>query len=239
MIPPYNSKSRTAFHIRGIPRNNIVNALRSEVHRNPGRGERVLLSFTTDPYQPADVEFGVTKQVIQVLHNGGYAVQVLTKGGTRALRDLELFTTRDAFAITMTFLDDTRSLEWEPGAALPSDRLEALQCFHAAGVPTWISLEPVIDPATSLQIIREAKSFVDLFKIGKLNHHPLANHIDWRSFGMQAVELCEQYAIDYYIKNDLATYFNEQPQGPHQVTVEQIEATNPTLDTPMQLGFNL
>ena len=61
--------------------------------------------------------------------------------------------------------------------------------LHAAGVPTWVSLEPVIDPAASLEIIRQTHKFVDLFKVGKLNYHQHAKTIDWRSFAIEAVEL--------------------------------------------------
>ncbi len=169
-----------------------------------GCRERVLLSFTCDPYQQIDVEHQVTRQAIQIIHGAGLAVEVLTKGGTRALRDLGLFTERDAFASTLTFLDDERSRQWEPEAALPGNRLEAIRQFHAKGIPTWVSLEPVIDPAAALAIIRETAGYVDLFKVGKLNYHPVAKTIDWARFAVEAVALLQSLGKAYYVKKDLA-----------------------------------
>ena len=155
-IPPFkfNSAPRHSFHSDPRPRRNLISQLESDCRRNPGDGQRVMLSFTTDPYQPIDVEHRLTRAVIQVLHAYGYHVQVLTKGGRRALYDLDLFTTGDAFATTMTYLSSVHSRKWEPRAALPADRILAIRAFHAAGIPTWVSLEPVLNPDSAIKIIR-------------------------------------------------------------------------------------
>lgn len=150
---------------------------------------QVLLSFTCDPYQPIDVEHQVTRHAIEILHRAGLSVCILTKGGQRALRDLDLFRPGDAFATTLTFHDPADSLKWEPEAAPPYERIATLAEFHAAGIPTWVSLEPVIDPADALAHISHTHPVVDLFKVGKLNHHPDAAAIDWRSFALKAIEL--------------------------------------------------
>jgi DNA repair photolyase len=182
--------------------------------------DRVLLCFTCDPYQPLDVVEQVTRHTIQILHRHGLPVQILTKGGSRSLRDLDLFGPADAFAATLTFLDEAESRKWEPKAALPRDRIDTLEAFHAAGIPTWVSLEPVISPVQSLSIIHRTHEFVDLFKVGTLNYHPVARTIDWRVFAHKAVELLmslgytEIQADDqvlpgqkaFYIKNDLKRY---------------------------------
>ncbi len=89
---------------------------------------------------------------------------------------------------------------------MPHSRLDAIQEFHAAGIPTWVSLEPVLDPISALEIIRQTHSFVDLFKVGKLNYHPLAQTIDWSKFAREAIELLKSLEKDYYIKQDLAAY---------------------------------
>jgi len=192
-----------------------------EVSRCPGRGRRVLLCFTCDPYQPFDVEEGITRQAIHVLHGGGYAVEVLTKGGQRALRDLDLFGPGDAFATTLTLLDDLRSMTWEPGAALPGDRITTIEAFHGAGIETWVSLEPVLDPDTALEIIRRTHEFVDLYKVGKLNYEntlpvhlrSLVDHIDWRAFGIAAVDLLRSLGKPYYVKKDLAAFLPPEYQA--------------------------
>jgi len=159
------------------PRPDFLTRLRKEaIELEPT--DPILLCFSTDPYCNLDVELKHTREAIKILHQSGHAVNVLTKGGKRALRDLDLFTPRDAFATTLTLLDDTASYHWEPGAALPGDRIATIREFHAAGIPTWVSLEPVLDPAVALEIIRRTHAFVDLFKVGRLNYHPTAKGID-------------------------------------------------------------
>ena len=166
----------------------------------------ILLCFTCDPYQSLDERLRLTRKVIHILHGASHAVHILTKGGSRALRDADLLGQRDAFATTLTLLDDRESTAWEPGAASPSDRIATIQEFHRRGVPTWVSLEPVLDPAVALQIIRETHDFVDLFKVGRLNYHPLARQIDWQRFALEAVALLENLGCRYYLKRDLATF---------------------------------
>ena len=170
----YVPRNARAVPYPSVPkaRPNIIPALRQDAHSLYRRGVKgqVLLSFSTDPYQPLDDECELTRQAIQVLHEFGLGVQTLTKGGTRALRDLELFGQGDAYAATLTFLDARRARVWEPGGAAPDDRLEALRRFHERGVPTWVSLEPVLDPDETLAIIRATRPFVDLFRVGKLNY---------------------------------------------------------------------
>jgi len=173
------------------------------------QGGQVLLCFTCDPYQHIDVESELTRKTIEILHARDHSVCILTKGGARALRDIDLFTPADAFASTLTWLDDKRSLEWEPGAALPDERIYTLHAFHKAGISTWISLEPVLDSAIALQVIRETHTFVDLYKVGKLNYHPLAQTIDWHKFACDVVALLESLDCKYYIKRDLACYLPE------------------------------
>jgi len=87
---------------------------------------------------------------------------------------------------------------------LPAERIKAIRIAHEAKIETWVSLEPVLDAEQSLEIIRMTSDFVDLFKIGKLNH--FHSEINWREFGIKAIELCQELGKDYYVKNDLAEW---------------------------------
>jgi DNA repair photolyase len=188
-------------------RPNFLRKLAIEAERTK-TNERILLSFTCDPYQVLDETAKATRETINVLHAAGLHVQVLTKGGTRALRDLSLFTPQDAFATSLTLTDDASSAKWEPGAALPGNRIATIRLFHEAGIPTWVSLEPVLNPASALELIRRTHPFVDLYKVGTLNHHPLAKTIDWHRFAHDAVTLLEALGKPYYIKDDLRAYLH-------------------------------
>lgn len=205
--PSATQRKREQFH-ESCLRPNFFPQLVREAKKRAVAGDtgQVLLSFTCDPYQHLDVEERVTRRTIEILHRYGFTVQILTKGGTRALRDLDLLGPGDAFASTLTFVDEARSREWEPNAALPDDRIEAIREMHDAGVPTWVSLEPVVDPNETLAVIRRTFEFVDLYKVGKLNYHPHAKTVDWGRFANDAVALLEETDVPFYVKDSLLPY---------------------------------
>jgi hypothetical protein len=80
--------------------------------------------------------------------------------------------------------------------------------FHARCIPTWVSLEPVLDPAMVFDIIKKTAHYVDEYKVGVLNYHPKAREIDWRKFGMDAISLLEKMGKRYYIKADLRKWLS-------------------------------
>jgi len=186
----------------------VVEHVRREAGKLAGTDRRVLLSFLSDPYQSYNETHLITRRVLEVLREHDVPFQVLTKGGTRACRDYELYGPRDAVAATLTFVDDRASRKYEPHAALPGDRMLALQIAHRAGIETWASLEPVVDPEQSLQLIDLTHEYVSLYKIGVLNHDARARLIDWRAFGEAAIARCERYGVRYYVKTDLAKHLD-------------------------------
>ena len=194
--------------IKATPRQGIIEKLRKDAPKaQEGRPDgNVLLCFTCDPYQPINEIHGLTRQAIEILHSNGFNVTILTKGGKRAESDFDLLTPKDNFAVTLTFLDEQKSLQWEPGAAPPEERIESLRKAHELGITTWVSLEPVIEPAETLEIIRQTHTFVDLFKVGKLNYHPREKELDWHKFLIDCIALLEECGSQYYIKKDLRRY---------------------------------
>lgn len=173
---------------------------------------QVMLSFSTDPYHPGDT--GLTRATLQLLRDGGFGFCTLTKGGTRALRDIDLFRPgRDAFACTLTTLNDDFSRKWERNAPLPADRIDALRIFHEWGIFTWVSLEPTLDVEASMAIVRATSEFVDLYKIGKANYlKEITRTTDWRDYTLRMVETVNNYGALHYFKRDLQPYL---PDGYH------------------------
>ena len=57
----------------------------------------------------------------------------------------------------------------EPGASTNLGRIRAMKELHSAGISTWASIEPVIDPDLSFEMIREMAGFCDHYKIGILS----------------------------------------------------------------------
>jgi DNA repair photolyase len=210
-VPRVLHMTRELFDAGAIPRPDFLQHLRQDAAKYllSGITAQVMLSFTTDPYHPGDTT--LTRQTIEVLRDYGLGFCILTKGGTRALRDLDLFRPhRDSFASSLTSLDDAFSLKWERVAALPGDRIATLKKFHDAGIFTWVSLEPALDCDASLEIVRQTHEFVDLYKIGRANYLPITKTTDWQSYTHRMVELCESLGAAHYIKRDLQGYL---PQG--------------------------
>lgn len=212
-VPQVLKMARPDFDAGAFPRPDYIEKLKKDAAKYQALGsrEQVMLSFTTDPYHPGDNT--LTRQVLRVIQAAGMGVCTLTKGGTRALRDLDLFRPdRDAFASTLTSLDDAFSLKWERGAALPGDRIAALKAFHDAGIFTWVSLEPTIDTESSLAIIEATHEFVNLFKVGRANYLPITYSTDWEEYTHRVLETVQRLGVKHYIKKDLQGYL---PAGYH------------------------
>jgi len=188
---------------------NLLNRLQPDLAKYAGTYKRVLLCFTCDPYQPIEAETQITRDIINELRHWSIPFEILTKAGEVAMRDFDLYGANDAFSTTLTFSDPDMSFQYEPNAALPTERMFTISKAHARGITTQVSLEPVINPAESLRLIGQSCSVVDLFRIGKLNH--IASATDWRAFGKKALEMCRDFKVDYYIKKDLAAYLDGVP----------------------------
>jgi len=190
------------------PRNLRQNVLAADAAQ---AARQVLLSFLSDPYGPIEMAARHTLAALRVLHENRCTVAVLTKGGTRCLRDIELFRTwpdrRIQIGATLTFASASESRRYEPGAALPDERIEILAALRAidklsqVGVRTWASVEPVIDAAESLAIIERSLPYVDAYAIGKLNHQ--ASDVDWLSFGARAIAMIRETGKRVYVKHGL------------------------------------
>ena len=212
-------KSRELFDSQALERPTYRKGLlRDAIKYDEAKTEaQVMLSFTTDPYHPFDTD--ATRYALEVIggtHGLGFCT--LTKGGTRSLRDIDLFrANKDAFATTMTSLDDRFSQKWESGAALPNDRIEAIKKFHDKGIFTWVSLEPTLDVDASLAIIERTHKFVDLFKIGRVNYMPMTKTTDWEDYTHRIIDLCDRLGVAHYIKRDLQPYLPEGYNNPLRV----------------------
>ena len=142
----------------------------------------IVMAFTCDPYHPGDTS--ATREAIKILIAHGLHFTVLTKGGTRAVRDFDLMRlhrtlshdntwlgqAKCRFGTTLTFSDPELSFKYEPGAAAPTDRVTALRLAAEAGIPTWVSCEPVLFPSETLKIMEFAMPYVWEFRIGATNY---------------------------------------------------------------------
>jgi DNA repair photolyase len=233
-VPQVLRMERAEFDAVATPRPGFMDALRKDARKYQACGitEQVMLSFTTDPFNPYDTS--LTRPTLETLAAHGMAFCTLTKGGQRALSCIDMFRPeRDAFASTLTSLDDAFSLKWERGAALPQDRISTLRKFHDAGIFTWVSLEPTLDTDSSLEIIRTTHEFVDLYKIGRANYLPMTYTTDWREYTLRILDLVNQLNVKHYIKKDLQPYLPDGYYNPKYIP--QNHASTPALAGQMAL----
>jgi DNA repair photolyase len=140
-----------------------------------------MLSSVTDPYQPVEEQYHLTRSCLNLLANKEMAVSILTKSDL-VLRDLDLLKrlagVEVGFTITLTDPDMAHFLE--PGAPDPERRFAALARLSEAGIDTWIFIAPVIpglgDTETNLTSIlkKAAQSGVKEVDYDPLNFYPSA-----------------------------------------------------------------
>lgn len=199
---------RGAWGLQAKPRDMSASMLQQEAK---AARKQILLSFISDPYCGAEQRHRKTRAALKVLCAARCSVAILSKGGSRCLDDLDAFKAwpdaRVKVGATLTFYSPDLSRQWEPGAALPADRVDALRQLHDAGVKTWASIEPVIIPSESLAIIEASLPYCDAYKVGRWNHDERANVIDWAAFGMAAVNMIRASGKRLYVKHDLRPYF--------------------------------
>jgi DNA repair photolyase len=211
MAERYTSKDCICSFNEPKLRQGIVEATKNQLSGGKYKGKKILLCFMCDPY-PADIDTMPTREIITAIKNAGANFAVLTKGGMRAVRDFDLYEEGDSFGTTLTFRYPFDSLKWEPKAALPEERFEAIKKANIIyNIKTWISLEPVINPIDTLDMVNMLHSYVDLWKVGRWNYDVRANLIDWKGFGEDIETIFKRYDCNYYIKDDLRKEMEVSP----------------------------
>jgi len=209
---PEVTKSPTGKHLEPYVRKDALKLLEKDCKELHAEGDtrEVLMSFTTDPYQPIDDVDMLTRKAIGILINYGVPFTVLTKGGKRSERDFDLigeYADYCRYGTTLTLINPTDINKWEPLAAPTGERTHALSEAYRRGIPTWVSIEPIIDPVQSLALIRETLPYVDEYKIGKMNHLESTFPLEQlRDFVKETKELLDCYGKKYMFKDSMKAY---------------------------------
>ena len=110
----------------------------------------IAIGTATDPYQPGEARFGVTRQILNAVRDvGGLRVSITTKGGVGILRDLELLRSiaeRSELMVNTSLisLDANLLRRLEPRAPRPDLRLRAMNGLARAGIPARLFAMPVL-----------------------------------------------------------------------------------------------
>ena len=116
----------------------------------------IALGAVTDPYQPIERTYAITRSLLEVLDRAGHPVGIVTKSAG-VVRDVDILSNMAArglvkVAISVTTLDPKLARSMEPRAATPPKRLEAIARLSAAGIPVTVMVAPVIPALNDSEI---------------------------------------------------------------------------------------
>ncbi len=145
---------------------NVVQVLRRELERPSWAGEHVAIGAATDPYQPAEGRYRLTRGCIEALAEARNGFSIITRGPL-VVRDVDVLqeAARRAdvsVAFSVPTLDEEIWRRTEPGTAPPRQRLRALRTLIDAGVKASVGMAPILPglsdrPDQLAEVVRAAR----------------------------------------------------------------------------------
>jgi DNA repair photolyase len=146
---------------------NIAGVLRRELGRRTWKKEAIAIGAATDPYQPAEGSYRLTRACLEVLAELGNPAGLITRG-PMVVRDIDVMTSlsrRAEFSVNFSVptLDDDVWRRTEPGTAHPRQRLRALERLAAAGIRAGVGMAPILPglsdrPELMEEVVRAARA---------------------------------------------------------------------------------
>ena len=136
------------FETRLMAKIEVAERLREEISRPSYKCKTIALGANTDPYQPIERKYRLTRKILEVLLEFRHPVQITTKSAS-IVRDLDLLSQLAALNllevnVSVTTLDAALSRAMEPRASAPNKRLKAITELAQNGIPVTIFVAPVI-----------------------------------------------------------------------------------------------
>ena len=141
----------------------------------------------TDPYQPLERRYRVTRGCVEAVVDAGFTPVILTRDA-RVLDDVDLFarSAEGAVGLSIPTDDDAVREAFEPGASPIDERLDALERLHAAGVRTFAVVQPVL-PMSAANLVARVAPFVRAVRIDRMHALPRARHLYERAGRLDAM----------------------------------------------------
>ena len=146
---------------------NVAEVLRRELARPSWQREAVVIGAATDPYQPAEGRYRLTRACIEVLGRAANEFAIITRG-PMIVRDVDVLVEAAKRAkVGVTFSIPTLDREiWrrtEPGTAPPQQRLRALEQLVGAGIKVGVGMAPILPgisdkPELMADVVRAARA---------------------------------------------------------------------------------
>ncbi len=146
------------FETRILVKHDAARLLRHQLSHPRWRGDVLALSGVTDPYQPAERRFRLTRDVLKVCLEFRQALTIVTKNAL-VVRDLDLLQALVSehlvqVRISVTTLDADLARRLEPRTSHPQARLRAIRQLARAGVPVGAMVAPIIPGLNDEEIPR-------------------------------------------------------------------------------------
>ncbi len=144
------------FETRLIARQNAATVLRNELSARGYKVAPIALGTNTDPYQPIEKDFAITRSCLSVLQEFQHPVGIVTKG-TLIERDLDILAEMAErglvrVGVSLTTLDPDLSRRMEPRAPSPKRRLATIRRLTGAGVPVRVMTSPLVPGLTDHEL---------------------------------------------------------------------------------------
>lgn len=130
----------------------------------------VLISTVTDPYQPLEKKYRLTRQCLEALLEYQFPVDILTRSPL-VLRDIDLFKRFDDLTVGLSIGTDKEEIKkiFEPRSPSIDSRLEALGTLHQQGIKTYAFIGPLL-PMDPITLAEKLTGLVDSVLIDRLNY---------------------------------------------------------------------
>ncbi len=146
------------FESKLFAKPNAAKLLRKELAAPDYKVKSMAMGTNTDPYQPIEKQWRITRDILEVLEETNHPVGIVTKSAL-VTRDIDILSRMAAkglarVAISITSLDRKLSRAMEPRAATPALRLDTLRQLSDAGIPTSVMVAPIIPALTDHELER-------------------------------------------------------------------------------------
>jgi DNA repair photolyase len=174
------------------------------------KNKGIIISSVTDPYQPLERKYGVTRKILEKLIPLQPSLCFMSKSDL-ITRDIDLLTQfKDCVvAVSLSTSDDKIRRILEPLAATFNKRCDALKELHQAGIKTVLFISPIFPGITDWRgIIDRTGEFVDEYCFENLNLYPMIRSNIFKFLRENRPELIAEYN-DIYSKNSGYWYTEE------------------------------
>ena len=136
------------FETKLYAKTNAAKLLEQELAHPHYEPKVIALGTNTDPYQPIEREYGITRSILEVLERTSHPVGIVTKSAL-VVRDIDILERMAArglakVALSVTTVDRRLARAMEPRAATAEKRLEAIGKLSDAGIPVGVMVAPII-----------------------------------------------------------------------------------------------